>query len=145
MRDHFTYDYAIIRIVPKVEREEFINVGVIVSCPAKGFLESRIELDEERLSAFDSTLDIESIRTHLATIPIICQGGEEAGAIGQLSQRERFYWLTSQRSTIIQTSPVHTGWCKDPSIALERLLNTMVRPSHKNSGNHQSVTSEGEG
>ena len=128
MHGHFTYDYAIIRVVPKVEREEFLNVGVIVSCPAKNFLESRIELVEDRLLAFDSTLDMESIRTHLATIPVICQGGEPAGAIGQLSQRERFYWLTSTRSTIIQPSPVHTGWCKDPTVAIERLLDTMVRP-----------------
>ncbi len=129
MHDHFTYDYAIIRIVPKVEREEFINVGVIVSCPAKAFLESRIELDEARLLALDSTLDLESIKTHLATIPAICRGGEQAGAIGGLSQRERFYWLTSPRSTIIQTSPVHTGLCKEPTLIIEHLLDTMVRPS----------------
>jgi hypothetical protein len=130
VQDHYTYDYAIIRIVPKVEREEFINVGVIVSCPALAFLESRIELNEERLAALDSTIDIESVRTHLATIPSICKGGEAAGTIGGLSQRERFYWLTSTRSTIIQTSPVHTGLCKDPGEALERLLSRMVRPSN---------------
>lgn len=145
MHDHFIYDYAIIRIVPKVEREEFINVGVIVSCPAKGFLESRIELDEARLLALDATLDIESIKTHLATIPAVCQGGEQAGAIGQLSQRERFYWLTSPRSTIIQTSPVHTGWCKDPQAVLEHLLETMVRPSHDDNGSHESAPSPSAG
>ena len=128
MRDHDTYDYAIIRVVPRVEREEFVNVGVIVSCPARGFLEARIELDEQRLRALDPTLDVESIRDHLATIPVICAGGERAGPIGQLSQRERFHWLTAPRSTIIQTSPAHTGRCKDPTAALERLLDTMVRP-----------------
>src|ERR1044072_5624401 len=117
VHDHYIYDYAIIRIVPKVEREEFINVGVILSCPAKEFLESRIDLDESRLAALDATLDIEFIRTHLATIPAICKGGDEAGKIGELTQRERFYWLTSASSTIIQTSPVHTGWCKDPDVA----------------------------
>src|SRR2546423_7938264 len=126
--DHYTYDYAIIRVVPRVEREEFVNVGVIVSCPARAFLEARIELDEQRLMAMDSTLDIESIRAHLATIPAICAGGEQAGPIGQLTQRERFYWLTAQRSTIIQTSPVHTGRCTDPTALLERLLDQMVRP-----------------
>ena len=128
MRDHYSYDYAVFRVVPRVEREEFVNVGVIVSCPAKEFLEARLEIDEQRLSALDSSLDLESIRTHLATIPVICAGGEQAGPIGRLSQRERFHWLVAPRSTIIQTSPVHTGWCDDPTQALEHLLNTMVRP-----------------
>jgi hypothetical protein len=129
VHDHCTYDYAIIRVVPKVEREEFVNVGVIVSCPALRFLEARIELDEQRLRALDSTLDMESIRVHLATIPAICTGGEPAGPIGQLSQRERFHWLVAPRSTIIQTSPVHSGYGKKPGAVLEHLLATMVRPS----------------
>jgi hypothetical protein len=129
VHDHDTYDYAIIRVVPKVEREEFVNVGVVVSCPSRGFLEARIELDEPRLMAVDPTLDVETIRAHLATIPAVCAGGEQAGPIGQLSQRERFHWLVAPRSTIIQTSPVHTGCCRDPTAVLERLLDTMVRPS----------------
>ena len=129
MHDHCTYDYAIIRVVPKVEREEFLNVGVVVSCPDRGFLEARIELDEQRLMAVDPTLDVETIRAHLATIPIVCTGGEPAGPIGQLSQRERFHWLVAPRSTIIQTSPVHTGCCKAPTAVLEHLLDTMVRPA----------------
>lgn len=128
MRDHYPYDYAVFRVVPRVEREEFVNVGVIVSCPAKDFLEARVELDEQRLMALDSTLDIESIRAHLATIPAICAGGTEAGPIGQLSQRERFHWLVAPRSTIIQVSAVHTGSSKDPGEVLEHLLDTMVRP-----------------
>lgn len=127
MRDHSTYDYAIIRVVPRVEREEFINVGVIVSCPARSFLEARIELDKRRLMAIDPKPDFESIEAHLATIPAICAGGERAGPIGQLSQRERFHWLVAPRSTIIQTSPVHTGCCKEPDAVLEHLLNAMVR------------------
>ena len=127
MRDHYPYDYAVFRIVPRVEREEFVNVGVIVSCPARDFLEARVELDEQRLMALDSTLDVESIRAHLATIPAICAGGEQAGPIGQLSQRERFHWLVAPRSTTIQTSPVHTGCCRDPNEVLEHLLKTMVR------------------
>ena len=129
MHEHFQYDYAIYRVVPRVEREEFVNVGVIVSCPSKGFLEARVELDEQRLLSLDSSLDIESIRAHLATIPAICAGGADAGPIGQLSQRERFHWLVSPRSTTIQTSPVHTGQCKDPEEVLEQLLRTMVRPA----------------
>ena len=131
MRDQWTYDYAIIRVVPRVEREEFINVGVIVSCPARRFLEARIELDEQRLLALDPAVDIESIRTHLATIPAICAGGEQAGPIGRLSQRERFHWLIAPRSSTIQTSPVHTGYCKNQTAVLEHLLDTMVRSLHK--------------
>ena len=129
MRDHYPYDYAVFRVVPRVEREEFVNVGVIVSCPARDFLEARVELDEQRLLALDSALDVESIRAHLATIPAICAGGEQAGPIGQLSQRERFHWLVAPRSTTIQISPVHTGWCENPNEVLEHLLNTMVRPA----------------
>ena len=128
MCDRYTYDYAIIRVIPRVEREEFVNVGVIVSCPAKGFLEARIELDEQRLMALDATLDIATVRDHLAAIPTICAGGAQAGPIGQLSQRERFRWLVAPRSTTIQTSPVHTGCCKNPTAVLEHLLDAMVRP-----------------
>jgi hypothetical protein len=128
VRDHYPYDYAVFRVVPRVDREEFVNVGVIVSCPSRDFLEARVALDEQRLAALDSELDIESIRAHLATIPVICAGGQQAGAIGQLSQRERFHWLVAPRSTTIQTSPVHTGSCKDPTEVLEHLLDTMVRP-----------------
>ena len=127
MRDQFPYDYAIIRVVPRVEREEFINAGVIVSCVAKDFLDARIDLDEERLKALDPEVDIRSIREHLATIPAICKGGEQAGPIGQLPKRNRFQWLVAPRSTIIQTSPTHTGWCRDPVEVLEHLLDTMVR------------------
>jgi hypothetical protein len=133
MHDHDTYDYAIIRVVPKVEREEFVNVGVIVSCPPREFLEARIELDESRLIAIDPTLDVETIRAHLASILTVCAGGEQAGPIGQLSQRERFRWLVAPRSTIIQTSPVHTGCCRDLTAVLERLLDTMVRTSRAES------------
>lgn len=129
MLDHVTYDYAIIRVVPKVEREEFINVGAIVSCPSRKFLEARIELDEQRLIAIDPTLDMEIIRNHLAAIPLICAGGEQSGPIGQLPQRERFHWLIAPRSTMIQTSRVHTGICKSLDSALERLLDRMVRSS----------------
>jgi hypothetical protein len=127
VRDHNQYDYAIVRVVPKVERGEFINVGVIVSCPARDFLAARIELDEQRLVALDATIDLESIRTHLASIPAICAGGEAAGPIGLLTPRQRFDWLIAPRSTIIQTSAAHTGTCSDPEKAIEHLLDTMVR------------------
>ena len=127
MPDHSTYDYAVIRVVPRVDREEFVNVGVVVSCPDRDFLEARIELDPARVAALDATLDIESIRAHLATIPLICQGGEAAGPIGRLPPRERFHWLVAPRSAVIQLSPAHTGRCEDPDALLVRLMETMVR------------------
>jgi len=91
------------------------------------FLDARIEVDEQRVLAIDPSADLESIRTHLATIPAICAGGPAAGPIGELPQRKRFEWLTAPRSTIIQTSPVHAGWCKEPAEVLTSLIDTMVR------------------
>jgi hypothetical protein len=123
-----TYDYAIVRVVPRVERGEMINVGVILSCPDVSFLEARIEVDDARLRAFDSALDLDAVRAHLDTIPVTCRGGAEAGPIGALPQRARFHWLVAPRSTIIQMSPVHTGRTDDPAASLERLLDRMVRP-----------------
>lgn len=125
--DRHTYDYAIIRLVPRVERGEAINVGVILSCPATDFLGAQIELDPERLRALDPTLDIDAARAHLDTIPRVCRGGAGAGEIGALPQRARFHWLVSPRSTIIQMSPVHTGRTANPAATLQRLLDTVVR------------------
>ena len=122
-----TYDYAIIRVVPRVDRGELINVGVILSCPAVDFLDARIDLDTARLLALDPSIDVEATRENLEIIPRVCRGGAEAGEIGALPQRSRFHWLVSPRSTIIQMSPVHTGRTSDPEKALERLLETMVR------------------
>jgi hypothetical protein len=123
----YTYDYAIVRVVPRVERGERMNVGVIVSCPDVSFLDARIELDEARLRALDGALDLDAIRDTLTTIPIVCAGGTDAGAVGTLSQRDRFRWLVSPRSTVVQTSAVHTGRTADPAATLEHLLRTMVR------------------
>jgi len=124
---HSTYDYAVIRVVPRVDREEFVNVGVIVSCPQRDFLDCRIELDEARLRALHPAVDVELVKKHLAAIPAICRGGDDAGPIGKLPARERFRWLIAPRSTIIQASPAHTGRCADPPKLLEHLLETMVR------------------
>jgi hypothetical protein len=124
--DKFRYDYAVVRVVPKVDRQEFINAGVIVSCPDLSFLDARIKLNESRLLALDPNVDLDLVRNHLTTIPIICRGGDQAGSIGQLPQRQRFHWLVAPRSTIIQTSPAHTGRCGDPAAALEHLVATMV-------------------
>jgi Protein of unknown function (DUF3037) len=120
------YDYAVIRVVPRVEREEFVNAGVVVSCPERNFLEARIALDPARVAALDPTLDIESIRAHLEAIALICRGGEAAGPIGRLTPRERFHWLVAPRSAVIQLSPAHTGQCEDPDTLLARLMATMV-------------------
>lgn len=128
MHDQCSYDYAIVRVVPRVEREEFVNAGVIVCCPAKNFLAARIELHENRLLALDPYVDLELVRAHLASIPAICAGGKQAGPLGRLSRSERFGWLVAPRSTVIQTSRVHSGRCTDPESLLEHLLDTMVRP-----------------
>lgn len=122
-----TFDYAVIRLVPRVEREEFFNVGVILSCPEHKFLEASIYLDEEKLKAFAPATDAETVRHFLDIIPKICAGKPEAGLIGKLTQRERFYWLTAQRSTIIQSSSVHTGLTCDPLQTLEKLFAKLVR------------------
>lgn len=122
-----TYDYAVIRVVPRVEREEFVNVGIILSCPTAKFLEARIELDETRLLALDPRIDLDTVRRHLAAMEAICAGGPGSGPIGLLPQRARFHWLTARRSSIIQTSPVHLGRCTQAGDSLEHLMDRMVR------------------
>jgi Protein of unknown function (DUF3037) len=122
-----TFDYAVIRLVPRVEREEFFNVGVILSCPAFKFLDAKIYLDEEKLKCFAPDVEISEITQFLDVIPKICAGEKIAGIIGELTQRERFYWLTAQRSTIVQNSPVHTGLTKDPQTTLGHLFEMNVK------------------
>jgi hypothetical protein len=123
----YTYDYAIVRVVPSVDRGEQVNVGVILSCPERDYLDARIELDRDRIRALDATCDVEGLRAHLETIPRICRGGPAAGPLGDLPQRSRFHWLVAPRSTVIQVSPVHTGRTSDPAATLERLMDTMVK------------------
>jgi len=125
--DRCTYDYAIVRVVPRVERGEFVNVGAIVSSDAEGYLAARFAVDEDRLRALDPGVDLELVRTALAAMSAVCAGGAEAGAIGRLTLRERFHWLVAPRSTIIQTSAVHTGRCDDLAGALDRLIERMVK------------------
>jgi hypothetical protein len=121
------FDYAVFRLVPRVEREEFFNVGVIVSCPSQKFLAASLRLSEEKLRAFAPALEAETVQKYLEIIPKICAGDKAAGVVGRLTPRERFYWLTAQRSTIIQSSPVHTGFCADAGETLRRLFDKMVR------------------
>jgi hypothetical protein len=127
MRALHTYDYAVVRVVPRVERGEFVNAGIILSCDVERILRARIELDERALLAIDPHVDVDVVRSALAVIPLICAGGEGAGDIGRMSARERFHWLVAPRSTIVQTSPVHTGQCADPDAALAHLMHSMVR------------------
>ncbi len=126
MRATSSYDYVIIRIVPRVERGECINTGVILFCRTRRFLGMLVHFDATRLLALAPDLDLTAIQQHLDTLALVCNGGPDAGYVGQLSQSERFHWLTSPRSTVIQPSPVHSGLCDDPAAALQHLLETMV-------------------
>lgn len=122
-----TFDYALIRVVPRVEREEFLNAGAIVYCRALDFLGARVALDAGRLRALAPGVDVEAVERGLAHFPGVAAGAVDAGPIARLPQAERFHWLVSPRSTIFQTSAVHSGLCQDPQGALDRLLATMVR------------------
>lgn len=121
------FEYAVLRVVPLVEREEFLNVGVIVYCRSLGFLQTQFEVPKARLRAFAPALDQEEITARLRAFERICQGRATGGTIGQLPIAERFRWLTATRSTIVQTSPVHPGLCADAAATLARLFAQLVR------------------
>jgi hypothetical protein len=121
------FEYALLRIVPRVERGEFINAGVVLYCQDARFLDARVHLDPERLQALDPNLDPDTVRAHLEVARLVCEGGPEAGAVGLLPPSQRFGWLVAPRSTVVQSSPVHTGFADDPEEAIEHLLQTMVR------------------
>jgi len=116
-----SFDYALLRVVPRVERQEFVNAGVVVYCPEKRYLAARIRLDEARLRALWPDADVGLVEAHLQAVERICEGDASAGPIAKLSLGERFHWLTSPRSTIIQPSPVHTGVCDATDGLLNRL------------------------
>jgi Protein of unknown function (DUF3037) len=116
-----SFDYAILRIVPRVEREEFINAGIVVFCLEKDYLAARIRFDRRRLQALWPETDPDLVAEHLQAVQRICQGDASAGPIAQLTRRERFHWLVAPRSTVIQPSPVHTGVCEEPDGLLDRL------------------------
>jgi hypothetical protein len=121
-----SFDYAVLRVVPRVERQEFLNVGVIVFCREKRFLQARVNVDEQRLLSLWPQLDIAAVRQHTKAVVRICEGDAEGGVIAKLSQSERFHWLTAPRSTMMQTSPVHTGICDETDALLERLYTQLV-------------------
>jgi hypothetical protein len=120
------YDYAVVRVVPRVEREEFLNVGVIVHAPTLGYLDCALRLDVERLAVFAGGCELEGLREHLAALGSICAGDRAAGPIALLPRVERFRWLVAPRSSVIQTSPVHGGMCEDPAAALRELFAARV-------------------
>jgi hypothetical protein len=126
MHEHHLFEYAVIRVVPRVEREEFINVGVILYCPKQGFLQSKISLNAERLLAFSGKTDLSEVETYLGALSRICMGGKTSGPIGKLPIASRFRWLTATRSTVVQTSKVHPGFCKDAGSTLEKLFEELV-------------------
>jgi len=120
------FQYAIVRVLPRVERGECLNVGVILLCRPRRYLDARIALDERRLAAFAPDLDPASIRPHLDAIERIAAGDPAAGPIARLGQAERFHWLVAPASTVIQTSDVHSGLCDDPAVELDHLVAAMV-------------------
>jgi hypothetical protein len=126
----YAYDYAILRAVPRVDRGEAVNVGVILSCPEMQFLEARVAIDETRLLALDPTVDLPMVRETLNAIVAICRGDADTGPLGEMPQRNRFHFLVNPRSTIIQPSPTHTGRTSDPVATLEGLMVKLVHPPH---------------
>jgi hypothetical protein len=128
------FEYAVLRVVPRVERGEFINAGVVLYCQADSFLDARVHLDSDRLMILDPEADLEAVRAHLEAVRSVCAGGPEAGSVGRLPLGERFGWLVAPRSTVVQPSPVHTGLTDDPEAELERLLSRMVLSPGQNPG-----------
>jgi len=126
MQENHLFEYAVIRVVPQVEREEFLNVGVVLYCAGQKFLQAIFKLDEQRLLTFYHKLDIHEISEYLNAFERICKGGSDAGPIGKLPVAERFRWLTATRSTVVQTSKVHPGLCTDAGEMLERLFTQLV-------------------
>jgi len=126
MPEQHSFEYAILRVVPKVEREEFMNVGVILYCQSLGFLDAQFTLDEQRLYALSPGLEIQEIKKHLAAFCEICKGGPGGGPIGRLDMGSRFRWLTATRSTVLQCSKVHPGLTVDPATTLKNLHDRLV-------------------
>ena len=126
MQDNHLFEYAVIRIVPRVEREEFLNVGVILYASKQKFLQSMFHLNGERLRILSDKTDIEEVKAHLLSFERICMGAADGGPIAKLDMASRFRWLTATRSTIVQSSKVHPGFCTNPKEALEKLFQQLV-------------------
>ena len=126
MQEKRLYEYAIVRIVPRVEREEFLNIGVILYCRKPAFLQTISCIDEKRLLLLYPAVEIDEVKAHLQAFIDISDGKNTAGPIAQLDMASRFRWLTAKRSTILQTSGVHPGLCNDPAEAIKRLQAQLV-------------------
>lgn len=126
MQDKHLYEYAVLRVVPQVEREEFVNVGIVLYCRNKKYLNVIYRVDEQRLFALFPQLDVTEVGEYLNSFERICSGDKYAGTIAQLPVAERFRWLTATRSTIVQASKVHPGYCEDPQSTLNRLFGQLV-------------------
>ena len=121
------FDWAVIRVVPRVEREEFVNAGVVLYAPTLDWLGCRLELDRARVRALAPDADLDEIEAHLDALRRVCAGAPDGGPVARLSRSERFHWLTAPRSTVLQVSPVHGGLCEDPTRALDDLFQRHVR------------------
>lgn len=121
------FEYAVLRAVPRVDRGEFVNVGVIVYCQSEDFVGAQVHLDAERLRALDPHVDLELVSTALAGVVAVCTGTEDVGQAGRIRPRERFGWLTAPRSTMVQPGPVHSGLTEDPRAELTRLIDALVK------------------
>ena len=126
MSERTVYEYAVIRVVPRVEREEFVNVGIALYCRKYKYAKVKLHVDEKKLNAMYADLDIESIRCHLDSFRRICEGEKNAGRIALLDQTERFRWLTAKRSTLIQCSVTHPGMCKNPEDTHQELFEKLI-------------------
>lgn len=126
MQNKVTFEYAVVRLVPRVEREEFLNIGVILFSKRRKFLGIRYQIDEAKVSAFSKEVDVDMIQRYLKAWEAVCAGGRQGGKIGELDMASRFRWLVAARSTIIQSSPTHPGLCHDPEAVLERLYQRYV-------------------
>jgi hypothetical protein len=120
------FDYTVVQVVPRVDRDERINAGVILFCPAAAYLGCRIELDADRLRALAPDVDVAAIDAQLDAVRAVCRGDASAGPIARLSPSERFHWLSTPRSTVVQPSAPHAGLCDDPAAALDRLFGAAV-------------------
>jgi hypothetical protein len=126
MQEKLLFEYAVIRVVPRVEREEFLNVGIILYCRKRKFLECLTNINTQRLKAFCPALEINEVEQYLVSIQQVCAGTKEAGTIGQLDIASRFRWLTATRSTVVQSSKVHPGFCTDPKETLQHLYEQLI-------------------
>lgn len=126
MSERRAFDYVVVQVVPRVDRDERMNAGVILFCPASGFLGCRVALDSERLRALSPDVDVDGVAQQLAAIQAVAEGERGAGPIAALSRSERFHWLSAARSTVVQPSVAHAGLCDDPTAALDRLFRAVV-------------------